>query len=562
MSLFQTVQEKVSSGLAISKEAASQVITPVVSGLELSSKVQTDVVNPVVTEGALTVVHGGYSVLKNVARTVVEIDSGLRKAQNEIISGTAKGAAEVAGGVFQAGKEVSGAAWDVTKDVSGATLQTVGEIGGATFKTGKEVSEALGNLDKMPDADDIFKAADYILRKGDAVIDYGAKKVDDAGAYGGRKLGEGIDWTKQKVSDAGDWVGEKWAENKKNAAEELVTRNAKRLWNDILNDLIRGIVAIATKNQTIEKCLVPLLKRIDSHLLTPEEKKKREEMAKVDGHYIGAGECPVTSKEIPKKGRLPDGCPPNAKLPKILYVNGINTPVYNEEDGTGACATVRKIANARCAEVIGVYNASDGVINDVLDSKDNVDKLNSTNKSKFDKAGREKAVATQAAFIKEMLNKEPPEAFTIYAHSQGGLITQEGLTLSAMDISDKEVELLEEENEPPKNMGRTRDQIIGLAKERTNAKLKNITVYSFGTAELDWTVPGVNYHQLTNSADPIPVVIKTLQKNRGQTSNPSGILPYRFTKNFVNPIDAHSMDNVYLEELATLKPNPNRGKCC
>ena len=35
---------------------------------------------------------------------------------------------------------------------------------------------------------------------------------------------------------------------------------------------------------------------------------------------------------------------------------------------------MRQIANERCAEVIGVYNATYGTIEDGLDSKDNIDR--------------------------------------------------------------------------------------------------------------------------------------------------------------------------------------------
>ena len=251
--------------------------------------------------------------------------------------------------------------------------------------------------------------------------------------------------------------------------------------------------------------------------------------------------CPASSPTPPKTGRLPKGCPAGAKLPKIIYTNGINT------DPKAACATMSKMADSRCAEVIGVYNASFGMTRDILDCKDNIDG-----------AGKEKSAHSQAALMKEMLNKNPPEPVTIYAHSQGGLITQEGLkeTYDSMH-RDKVVEL--------KKQGMTNEQAKVEADKQTKAKMSNVTVYSFGTAETGWPPVGANYHQMTNTADPVPKLIHKVQENRGTNTQPDKLKSrHRFEQNEWNPIGPHSMDDAYLREKNRVNPVPKNanGGCC
>ena len=68
-------------------------------------------------------------------------------------------------------------------------------------------------------------------------------------------------------------------------------------------------------------------------------------------------------------------------LPKISYVNGINT-AYSEPGGKdpfagGICKTMQEIAKTTCSEVTGIYNATEGMGKDLDECLDNIAK-NST----------------------------------------------------------------------------------------------------------------------------------------------------------------------------------------
>ena len=206
-------------------------------------------------------------------------------------------------------------------------------------------------------------------------------------------------------------------------------------------------------------------------------------------------DCPNSSDDIPKTGRLPDGCGGSGgKLPKIIYTNGINTPP------AAACATMRQIANERCAEVIGVYNATYGTIEDGLDSKNNIDR-----------AGRQPAAKSQTKLIAQMLNAKPPQPVTLYSHSQGGLITQEGLLKTQERLQQEKYDAFLE-----KGMG---DAEAKEKSERdTRVAMRNVDVYSFGTAENNWPPTGAKLHQFTNTSDPVPRLIGGCSEAGGLTS--------------------------------------------
>ena len=201
-------------------------------------------------------------------------------------------------------------------------------------------------------------------RAVDDGIEQAKAKAKEAAAVAKKKAGEVVDWAKDKAKGAVD------------SAAGAAASGAGRA---------------ATANARVEKCIENAA-RNKNRVTDPQ-----------DGQYMG-NNCPQSSKDAPKTGRLPDGCAGSGgKLPKIIYTNGINTPP------AAACATMRQIANERCAEVIGVYNATYGTIEDGLDSKDNIDR-----------AGKEPAAKSQAELMQQMLNAKPPEKVTLYAHSQGG----------------------------------------------------------------------------------------------------------------------------------------------
>ncbi len=253
-------------------------------------------------------------------------------------------------------------------------------------------------------------------------------------------------------------------------------------------------------------------------------------------------DCPKSSDNPPQQGRLPKGCPVGAKLPTVIYTNGIKTPPE------AACATMRAIADSRCVQVIGVYNATLGLTHDVLDSKKNIDR-----------AGTEKAAHSQARLIQEKLSKNPPEKVTIYAHSQGGLITQEGLSEASTYY--EIVNLITSSQQ----QGMSPEQAQQEADMPSRKRWTTLDVYSFGTAETDWPPVGANYYQMTNTSDPVPKLIEAVHKNRCTDIQPNNLKSrHTFEKNQWKPFDAHSMDITYLPELNRVSPVAKKagGGCC
>lgn len=345
------------------------------------------------------------------------------------------------------------------------------------------------------------------------------------------KAQQGVEWGKEKGRQARDAAGRsvEWTKQKAAGAARWANKKGQQITNRAVGGIASGVGSAATRNRTVEGCIEGMA-RDKARVNSPE-----------DGQYMG-NNCPKTSPNPPTTGRLPEGCSGHGgKLPKIIYTNGINTPP------AAACATMRKIANERCAEVIGVYNATYGTKEDGLDSKNNIDR-----------AGKEPAAHSQARLMNQMLNAKPPQKVTIYAHSQGGLITQEGLYETQTTMQQETAVRL-------RRQGMSAAQAKRESDRQTREKMSNVDVYSFGTAEKNWPDTGTRYHQFTNTADPVPKLISSVQANRGAQTEPVNLVErHRFEKNAWNPIAPHSMDDAYIPELSRVRPIPKKanGRCC
>ena len=386
---------------------------------------------------------------------------------------------------------------------AGATWTRDRAVEGAQWTRDRAVEGAQWTKEKAQ------QGADWTKEKAQQGAEWSREQARRAGAAAGR----GVEWTKQKAVGAGRWVN----------------RQGQRAVNGAVGGIASGVGSAATRNRTVEGCIEGAA-RNKERVNSPE-----------DGQYMG-NECPKTSPNPPATGRLPEGCSgQGGKLPKIIYTNGINTPP------AAACATMRKIANERCAEVIGVYNATYGTVEDGLDSKNNIDR-----------AGKEPAAKSQARLMAQMLNAKPPQKVTVYAHSQGGLITQEGLIGAKTSMQQNSYDYLRKQGVPPAQAKRQAAQL-------TRQRMSNVDVYSFGTAEKNWPDTGTRYHQFTNTADPVPKLISSVQANRGPQSETTNLAErHRFEKNAWNPIAPHSMDDAYIPELNRVRPvaKKENGRCC
>jgi hypothetical protein len=238
------------------------------------------------------------------------------------------------------------------------------------------------------------------------------------------------------------------------------------------------------------------------------------------------GDCCIETKAPDEKPAPPSGKKPynkkakascsNSSLKKIYYINGIDTePQAN-------CASSKSIANATCAEVISVYNRTEGIISDTRECVKNIRKTDD--------------VTPTDAMEKIMKNhfgnppEKPYQELNLYAHSQGGLITQEALI------------------QYKANLKRT------MTDERAEEVLKNINVKTFGTAQRGWP-RGPKYERFLNVFDPVPHIIRLAQMKYKEVTytedTRAADLSNRHLvfKPKINPIGAHSMDKVYVKTL-------------
>jgi hypothetical protein len=242
----------------------------------------------------------------------------------------------------------------------------------------------------------------------------------------------------------------------------------------------------------------------------------------MDGCFLDENCTP--SKSLPKRGKRPS-CGGYDGIPKVMYTNGINT------EAETCCETMTKLATSRCVEVVGVYNATSGLLSDVAECVQNINR-----------AGNTPAVTTQVTFLKEQLSDSSQTQVTLFAHSQGGLITQESLVKLRNDLTAQYI------LGPPPESGES-------AAAHAEKDLGRITVNSFGTAEEGWP-NGPVYNRFTNTKDPVPIVIKSVQGNHPDLypQKPVEGEVHRFSKAHLNPIGSHSMDGVYLDHFNKTVP--------
>jgi hypothetical protein len=377
-----------------------------------------------------------------------------------------------------------------------------------------------------------------------AAVATGAKMVVGAAQALGGKAVQATEAAAQATVVAEQWAqaqtirAAKWAETETVAAAKASVRAVETAFivaKTAFTDIVAGTiwVACAAENQLAKYLATeaaqvlssPQLKEVKDVILGKQPKNLPH-----DGEMVGKG-CremgPVSGGTLPQ-------CP-NGKARtsgKLMYVNGIMTSYPtgdpNADQKDGICKTMQKLANATCAEVVGVYNATGGMRADIGECLTNIAKNSDT-----------PAVDTLQESMYDALTKDPPQDMTIYAHSQGGLITQEALA----DLKDR------------------------LAIEYGNAgaeeRMQHLSIKSFGTAEQGWPA-GPQYEQFTNFSDSVPGVIAGAQENYPDvTFRDNAVIPaaqrHRFVSPHLNPIDSHSMDNVYINEMVEVHGQPN---CC
>jgi len=110
----------------------------------------------------------------------------------------------------------------------------------------------------------------------------------------------------------------------------------------------------------------------------------------------------------------------------------------------------------------------------------------------------------------------------VYAHSEGGLVTQQA-------IADAKAQLALEGYDPEQ-------------------ALSGLHVSTYGTAEGGWPV-GPKYEHWNNLSDPVPFAISGAQANYPEPTDNDSTPTLYFNQPFGNPIEAHSITDVYANKI-------------
>jgi hypothetical protein len=357
-------------------------------------------------------------------------------------------------------------------------------------------------------------------------------------------------WAEKKTIQGAKWAekqairGEKWAEKKtiqaaKWAEEEAIAAAvasaaaavvAMDAVKTVFSDVVAGAewVACAAVNQGIKEVgtVLGAIAGTPAEALLP---MKPQRQLPHNGEIVGDG-CKKKSANstgmLPKceKGLVPRIRDEHGNIRKVTYINGIKT------DYATICKTMQKLANATCAEVTGVFNATGGIWKDLQECLANM------GNNSVSRAGKTLKRSMLAA-----LSQDPPQPMTIYAHSQGGLITQEALKGVKNDLTNR----------------------YGAA--GAEQRMQSLTIKSFGTAEEGWPA-GPNYEQFTNLSDAVPGAIAGAQLNHPiDTFKDNATISNRHY--FMSPrwdplAGSHSIDDVYIPEYAKVMAEKGQPKCC
>lgn len=229
-----------------------------------------------------------------------------------------------------------------------------------------------------------------------------------------------------------------------------------------------------------------------------------------DGMLVGAN-GQVFNPATTSLQDVPAVQPQNGQAPRgtTIFVNGINT-----QPG-GAANQMQTYANTTGNQVVGVYNATEGMLKDIIQSAGD----------KFD-IGKNKAVDNLSDLIYSELQAGRP--VQIAGYSQGAVITERALT----DVKNR---LMLEG---------------GMSRSDAERAMSNVTVETFGGAGSNFP-DGPKYTHYVNRADVVPQLFGV----GAPFSDPgAGAEVRKF--NTWNPFKAHGWDK-YMNEWRP--PNQNNG---
>lgn len=379
----------------------------------------------------------------------------------------------------------------------------------------------------------VVSGADYV---GDKVSE-GAEYIGDAAVAVGNGIVSGFNYTLTKAQQAGravkDGVAYVYDESKKTFTAIKVgatvalceaARTAKFVTAAAWNELVNQVASVGAYKLSDPDIDAQLRELVGYFSPDPNADQGR------DGERIEADDCGCKIAG----GILPSNCSQKpGTLPKAHYINGINTNI------AGHCATLENLATALCKEVCGTYNATSGIGGDVVECVDNIRRSATV------------PATNLAGEILANLGKDPPQEMDLYAHSQGGLVTQHAV----IEVKNKLTADYAAKHYPGRNPTATEK---AAAQQDTLTRMAKLKINSFGTAVMGWP-EGPRYESYTNLADPVPRVIISAQLNHmAETFTDGKILSsILFEEPYANPIRAHSMDEVYIPRMKAARPPPN-----
>lgn len=405
-----------------------------------------------------------------------------------------------------------------------------------------------------------------VIKKATDAVGYASEKYGQAKAYGGQKIDDGVQWAKEKTVAAETSLAQK-------ATHKLLEDKQQR-------DIIIG--KLDKRDRFSSTIVQPCPNAATTH---PDTR---------DGQYMGK-DCPNTGEERPSEGVKPAKCscsPDGTPFPQVVFSNGINNPAKV------VCATMHAIAESRCVEVTGAFNATyadpslkgperrladykdaaragldgarEGATNGgILGSlggnaisamvgaakralpevaiqeasrlgvlQDVIDCIKTINQSSAEAASN-----TLSREIVAAIGKNPPDPMTIYLHSQGGLNGGASIAQAKRDMMASTIKKLRESG---------LDEEAAEAKAMTFAesRLSKLDVHTFGTLERGLP-DGPVYHRYTNELDPVPKAIKEAQISFVPdliARDPAGAKPvtrFNYAPTW-NAADAHGMQESYL----------------
>jgi hypothetical protein len=286
--------------------------------------------------------------------------------------------------------------------------------------------------------------------------------------YGKEKAGEAHAWAKSKYGEA----KEGFRDGVRNTADSALDKGSSALDRaGRTYDKARNYFGTETVGSPVQRC--------PGHTRDGNTNKSRDGLI-----MVPQGEGNPCLALMPGQGTLavarakawinPD-CPCERKSGQepadIIFVNGIQN---NQEEH---CQALNRIAKQTCAKVTGVYNATEGFLQDGKQTADDRRLIKAASKSGIPRSvdGRNPAVDTMRGLITDEIEAgRKPE---VWAHSQGAAIASLALIEAKNDLA------VTSNNPDP---------------------LRGTKVKSFGGAAPQWT-NGPAYEHFVHVNDPVPL---------------------------------------------------------